>query len=192
MLYLGIDLHRKQMTVSLRNEDGKPRRVVEVPVPLLYRPARRWYDARRKLSVGPSADQDARRAATVAVRSNLSAGGPVARPVSGSWFAESREPFVFGERAAGAVPLLPLRIARQCVGAVGGGAPFERVCSRGGLVPGVRLGDTMGNTLAVEGGTRDNSEVIASIVTSVTIPAGLAQSEVARGSLGSNPRGTWV
>lgn len=50
----------------------------------------------------------------------------------------------------------------------------------------------MGNTLVVEGGRRDNSEVIASIVTSVTIPAGLAQSEVARGSLGSNLRGTWV
>ena len=47
----------------------------------------------------------------------------------------------------------------------------------------------MGNTLVVEGGTRDNSEVIASIVTSVTIPAGLAQSEVARGSLGVIPGG---
>ena len=41
-----------------------------------------------------------------------SAGGPVARPVPGAWFAESGEPFVFGERAAGTVPLLPLRIAR--------------------------------------------------------------------------------
>lgn len=48
----------------------------------------------------------------------------------------------------------------------------------------------MGETLVAEGGTRDSSEVIASIVALVTIPAGLAQSEVARGSFGSNPRRT--
>ena len=46
-------------------------------------------------------------------------------PIHGS--QETGESFVFGERAAGTVPLLPLRIARQCVGAMGGGAPF-RAC----------------------------------------------------------------
>jgi hypothetical protein len=39
---------------------------------------------------------------------------------------------------------------------------------------------------------RDNGRVIASIVTLVTIPAGLAQSEVAHGSVGSNPKRTSV
>ena len=50
----------------------------------------------------------------------------------------------------------------------------------------------MGDTLVAEGGRRDNSEVIASIVASVTIPAGLAQSGVCHGSFGSDPGTTRV
>jgi hypothetical protein len=50
----------------------------------------------------------------------------------------------------------------------------------------------MGETLVAEGGTRDNSEVIASIVAFVTIPAGLAQSGVCHGSFGSDPGTTQV
>jgi len=50
----------------------------------------------------------------------------------------------------------------------------------------------MGDTLVDEAGRGSNRQGIASIVASVTIPAGLAQSVVCHGSFGSDPGRTWV
>jgi len=50
----------------------------------------------------------------------------------------------------------------------------------------------MGDTLVDEAGRGSNRQGIASIVASVTIPAGLAQSVVCHGSFGSDPGRTRV
>ena len=88
--------------------------------------------------------------------------------------------------------MFQLRIAGKRVGTVGGSATEERVCRCGGVVRTVGRGDTMGDTLVDEGGRESNRQGVASILASVTVPAGLAQSVVCHGSFGSDPGRTWV
>src|ERR1700732_1134777 len=97
----------------------------------------------------------------------------MAWPLSSAWF-ESAKPFAVGECAFGTLPLFCLRIARQRFGALVGGARCKPACRGGRVVPGIRHGRPVGEALVV--GKRDDSKVIASIVASATIPAGLAQS----------------
>jgi len=134
MLYLGIDLHRKQMTISLRNHDGDVllRRQVSTRWPKLE-------EFREQLQ--QAAADDEKYVAVVEVCGFH------------DWLVKWLQQ---DERCHKVLVVQPL------------------------------------GRSATKTDRRDAHALIASIVASVTIPAGLAQPEVCRGSFGSDPRGTPV